>query len=100
MGWASRYIELLKAGETVSFRPRGDSMTPLVKSGQLVTVAPVDPATLRKGDIVLCNVVGHQYLHLVTAIDGDRIQIGNNRGYINGWTSARQIHGKLLAVEH
>jgi hypothetical protein len=74
-------------------------MSPLVKSGQLVTVAPVDPATLERGDIVLCNVVGHQYLHLVTAIDGERIQIGNNRGHINGWTSARQIHGKLIAVE-
>jgi hypothetical protein len=64
-----------------------------------VTVEPVDPATLEPGDVVLCNVMGHQYLHFVTAIDGDRFQIGNNRGHINGWTSARQIHGRVVAVE-
>jgi hypothetical protein len=27
MGWASGHIERLKRGETVSFRPRGGSMT-------------------------------------------------------------------------
>lgn len=27
MGWATAYVAKLKAGETVSFRPRGGSMT-------------------------------------------------------------------------
>jgi hypothetical protein len=40
MSWATSYIESLLAGETVSFRPRGNSMTGIIESGQLVTVAP------------------------------------------------------------
>jgi hypothetical protein len=98
MGWAAGYIEKLRAGETVSFRPRGNSMSGKIESGQLCTVAPVDPATLRVGDIVLCKVNGREYLHLVKAIQGQRFQIGNNRGHINGWVSASAIFGKCIAV--
>src|SRR5262245_59703271 len=52
MGWASIYIAKLRAGETVSFRPRGNSMTGKIESGQLCTGAPVNVATLKVGDIV------------------------------------------------
>jgi len=98
MGWATGHIEKLRAGETVSFRPRGNSMTGKIESGQLCTVVPVDPATLRVGDIVLCKVNGSEYLHLVKAIQGGRFQIGNNRGRINGWVSASAIYGKCMTV--
>ena len=98
MGWAAGHIEKLRAGETVSFRPRGHSMTGKIESGRLCTVVPVDPATLRVGDIVLCKVNGSEYLHLVKAIQGGRFQIGNNRGRINGWVSASAIYGKCVAV--
>jgi hypothetical protein len=99
MGWASQYIARLQRGETVQFRPKGDSMRGKVNSGQLCTVEPVDPATLAVGDIVLCKVNGRQYLHLVKAIQGGRFQIGNNRGHINGWVSANSIYGKCVRVE-
>ena len=99
MGWATGHIERLRNGETVSFRPRGNSMSGKIESGQLCTVAPVDPRTLRVGDIVLCKVNGREYLHLVKAIQGARFQIGNNRGRINGWVSASAIYGKCVRVE-
>ena len=99
MGWASAYIEKLRHGETVSFRPRGHSMSGKVESGQLCTVAPVDPRTLEVGDIVLCKVRGQEYLHLVKAIQGPRFQIGNNRGRINGWVTAGAIFGKCVRIE-
>ena len=99
MGWAAHYIEKLIAGETVSFRPRGHSMSPKVKSGQLCTVEPVDVATLQVDDIVLCKVGGAEYLHLVKAIQDARFQIGNNRGHINGWIGAKSIFGRLIKVE-
>jgi hypothetical protein len=98
MGWASGYIERLRAGDTVSFRPRGNSMSGKIESGQLCTVAPVDAATLGVGDIVLRKVNGREYLHLVKAILGPRFQIGNNRGRINGWVSANAIFGRLIAI--
>lgn len=96
MAWADAYVQKLQDGEEVSFRPRGNSMTPKIKSGDLVTVSP-DASSLKKGDIVLCKVKGNQYLHLVTAMDGNRYQISNNHGFVNGWTS--QIYGKVVGVE-
>lgn len=100
MGWATGHIAKLKAGETVSFRPRGNSMSPRIESGQLCTVEPVaDHATLAVGDIVLCKVAGAEYLHFVKAIQGQRFQIGNNRGGINGWIGPNGIYGRLVRVE-
>jgi len=98
VGWASHYIERLKLGETVSLRPRGGSMKGKVESGQLVTVVPID-RVLRIGDIVLCRVGGNEYLHLVKAIDGDRFQIGNNKGGINGWVTIGAIFGRCVRIE-
>ncbi len=75
MGWATPYIARLLEGETVSFRPRGNSMKGKIASGQLCTVAPVDPQTLQVGDIVLCKVRGNQYLHLIKARRAKQFQI-------------------------
>ena len=99
MGWASQYMARLRGGETVQFRPRGDSMRGKIESGQLCTVEPVDPATLAVGDVVLCKVNGRDYLHLVKAMQGARIQIGNNRGRINGWISANSVFGRCTRIE-
>ena len=100
MSWATHYIEKLKNGETVSFRPKGNSMQGKVDSGQLVTVEPLGERKLQKGDIVLCKVNGSQYLHLIKAIQGDRFQIGNNRGRINGWVGRSLIYGICTRIEN
>lgn len=73
-------------------------MSPRIESGQLCTVEPVDPATLRAGDIVLCKVRSAEYLHFIKAVRDGRFQIGNNRGGINGWVGAASIFGKLTKV--
>jgi len=100
MSWATHYIEKLKNGETVSFRPKGNSMQGKVDSSQLVTVEPIGERELQKGDIVLCKVNGSQYLHLIKAIQGDRFQIGNNRGRINGWVGRSLIYGICTRIEN
>jgi hypothetical protein len=99
LGWGSGHIARLQNGETVRFRPRGNSMQGKIESGQLRTVEPVDPGALKVGDIVLCKVNGKQYLHLIKAIQGKRFQIGNNRGRINGWVGENGIYGKCTRVE-
>lgn len=98
MGWATHFIQSLAAGNTVTFRPRGNSMSGKIESGQLCTVAPIT-STLCVGDIVLCKVRGNEYLHLIKAIRGDQFQIGNNRGLINGWVTANSIFGKCVRIE-
>lgn len=98
MGWATNYIAKLQAGETVSFRPRGNSMSGKIESGQLCTVQPVN-TELKVGDIVLCKVAGKQFLHIIKAIQGERFQIGNNKGHINGWVGRNCIFGNLTKIE-
>ncbi len=99
MGWAMHYIAKLKEGETVSFRPRGNSMAGKIESGQLCTVEPAMIEALEVDDIVLCKVNGREYLHLIKAIQGTRFLIGNNRGRINGWVNERSIYGRCIAIE-
>ena len=75
-------------------------MSGKIESGQLCTVEPIsNPGSLQVGDIVLCKVSGYQYIHLIRAIQGPRFQIGNNRGRINGWITAKSIYGKCVRVE-
>lgn len=101
MGALDAHAQRVAAGATLRFRPSGSSMVPLIRSRQLVTVAPVDPAALEVGDIVLARVAGTTYLHLVSAIDqkSERVQISNNRGRVNGWTGWSRVFGICVAVE-
>jgi hypothetical protein len=50
---------------------------------------------LKTGMIVLARVSGRVYLHKITAVDygRHRVQIGNNRGGINGWTAYEKVYG-------
>ena len=99
MGWASFHIEKLKLGQTVKFRPHGNSMVPRVQSGDLCTVSPIGDIPVKEDDIVLCTVGGRQLLHLVTAVKGERYQISNNHGHVNGYVGYSQIHGRLVAID-
>jgi hypothetical protein len=101
MGMLDGFAARVAAGATVSFRPSGSSMVPLVRSRQLVTVGPVDPGMVEVGDVVLARVSGTTYLHLVSAVDsrGARVQISNNRGRINGWTAYAKVYGICTTVD-
>ena len=101
MGMLDAAAGRVAAGARVELRPSGSSMVPLIRSRQRVVVAPVDPATLEVGDIVLARVAGTVYLHLVSAIDQarKRVQISNNRGRVNGWTSYDRVFGICVAVD-
>lgn len=99
MGWAANYIEKLNSGETVSFRPKGNSMTGRIESGQLCKVEPIGEKTvINIGDVVLCKVKGREFLHLVKAVRNQQYQIANNKGFINGWITRNAIFGKLIEV--
>ena len=69
-----------------------------IESGQLVTLAPVDPADVRIDDVVLVARKGGFLLHLVKEIDGDRLLIGNTLGKVNGWVDTAAVVGKVIAA--
>jgi hypothetical protein len=100
MGWAAEHIKKLRAGETIKFRPKGNSMAGRIESGQLVTVAPVkDLSEVGVGSIVLCKVYGREFLHLVRAVRHQQWQISNNKGHINGWVGPNGIFGRCINIE-
>lgn len=100
MGWADSIIERLKLGEAVSCRPKGNSMVPIINSGDLCTIVPLSSSIkLKVKDIVLCRVKGRQYLHLITSIKDDRYLISNNKKHDNGWIGRKDIFGILEKVE-
>jgi len=89
--------ERLQAGETFITVEHGNSMVPLIKSRQEHRLAPCKLEDCKKGDIVYCKVNGRYYTHLVKAKDKKRgVQIGNNKGDINGWT--KTVLGKVVEV--
>lgn len=92
-------VQHLAEGTHVTLRPHGDSMRPLINSRDEITIAPADIDDLRVGDVVLARVRGRLMCHLISAIDGDRIQISNNHGHVNGWTHRSKVYGAVIAVE-
>ena len=97
MGMLDAVAQRLQDGASFTWcRPRGNSMEPLIRSGQDVCLIPVsNPEALEPGHVVLARVKGRVYLHKVTATDHthQRVQIGNNRGHVNGWTTWDKVYG-------
>jgi hypothetical protein len=90
-------MERLMKGETFITHEKGNSMAPLIKSGQDHKLAPCIIDDVEIGDIVYCKVKGRFYTHIVKAKDPKKgAQIGNNKGNINGWTKA--IYGKVIKI--
>ena len=90
-------LERLQKGETFVTSEKGNSMVPLIHSGQEHRLAPATWETVAVGDIVYCKVNGRFYTHLVKAKNNTQgCQIGNNRGNINGWT--KNVYGKVIEV--
>ncbi len=90
----------LRNGENCKVTGFGQSMTPILRSGQPVICIPVTEDTLlEKNDIVLCKVNGHYYLHKIASIKNrTRYQIANNHGHVNGTISRKNIYGKVAEI--
>ena len=94
MNWK---VEKLQAGETIISKEKGNSMLPLIKSGQPVKIKPTSWDKVEVGDIVYCKVKGRLYTHLVSAKNDKKgVQISNNHGHVNGWT--KTVYGKVIEV--
>ena len=91
-------VDRLLGGETFISSEKGNSMTPIIQSGQKHVLAPVtDLSEVEVGDIVYARVHGFFYTHLVKSKDTKKgVLIGNNHGGINGWT--KKVYGKVIKV--
>jgi hypothetical protein len=92
--WKQQQLELNK---TFITSEKGNSMTPLIKSGQEHELTPITWEKVTKGDIVFCKVKGNYFTHLVVAVDKEKgCLISNNHGRINGWT--RKVYGRVTKI--
>ena len=87
--------ELEKNG-TSKMKVFGNSMTPIIKSGTLLTFEKCDD--YKVGDIVFCKVKGRLIdAHKITKkSDQKGYLISNNHGWDNGWT--KKIFGKVIKI--
>ena len=90
-------LERLERGETFITSEKGNSMVPLIKSGQEHKLAPSKWEDCSVDDIVYCKVKSRFFTHLVKSKNLDRgLLIGNNKGGINGWT--KQVYGRVIEI--
>ena len=90
--------EKLEQEGTGKMKCFGSSMTPILKSGSVLTFVSQDEYEV--GDIVFCKVKG-RYIdaHKITKIGQDgKYMIANNHGWENGWTKV--IYGKAIKAEY
>ena len=102
--------ELLRRGNRVRFRAAGASMQPTIEDGELITVAPVAPESVKRGDILLYQnergVVAHRVVGVVkgtVTIDG-----GDSPPYLlrgdasvscDAPVQLEQVIGRVVAVQ-
>ena len=64
--------ELLQDGYKVNFSAPGHSMYPTILANETILVEPIDPGTVRQGDIILYRTNGRLVAHRVIRIDKDK----------------------------
>lgn len=99
MSWVREAVDGLLMGRTVKVRPLGGSMRGRIISGQWVTLVPATIHDVAVDDVILVRWKGNYLLHLAKQVEDARVLIGNNLGKTNGWVSASDVLGKVVAVQ-
>ncbi len=93
--------ELLQIGQSIRFRARGMSMIPTILHGDFLTVVPVDPSQIRKGDIILYRMGAGAIAHRVSAIHGmaSFVLRGDAMEVCDDPVKSDQVLGKVILLE-
>ena len=96
---------LLALNKSLRFRARGQSMHPLVRDGDLLTVEPVDVQSRRRGDLVFYrNPRGEAVVHRLVRRLGQGASAsietkGDGLPESDGLVPAPEIFGRVTAIE-
>ena len=91
MNSLSEILGELGKGNNVARYEWGDSMMPLLQSGEYCILIPANKTTIEVGDAVFCEVNGYMMTHMVMMIS--RIQ--NNPMYLIGSPNYNEITGQF-----
>jgi len=98
-------IDLLCQGKSVRFRAPGRSMFPTIREGDAITVTPIAPDSVQRGDIILyrvkCGVVAHRLIRIERNKEGSfRFLFRSDTwGTWDEPVLAEQILGKVISAE-
>jgi len=99
-------IELLRAvtatGKPFRFRARGRSMSPFIREGDVITIAPCSATSVKLGQVVafVNPSTGMLTVHRVVGIRRDAcLMQGDNEGYPDGWVPRTCILGQVTRLE-
>jgi signal peptidase I len=77
-----------------------DSMRPLLRTGDVVVVQPIDPLTLQPGEVIVVQRGGEWITHRLVAMDERGWHThGDNTTYADEAARADQIVGRVSAIE-
>ena len=97
--------DLLHSGHNVRFRAPGRSMYPTIREGEVITVEPVLPKDVRKGDILLYRLEESPIAHRVARIERHKddtlhfLLRDDTWGCCEDSVAAGQVLGRVLSVE-
>jgi signal peptidase len=97
--------QLLNLGLGVRFRAPGTSMHPTIRHGDVITVEPVAPGNLRKGDIILCRLqsglIAHRIVNIKETAGGGLTFIlrGDASATCDAPVRQKQVLGKVVYLE-
>ncbi len=92
---------MLSEGKEAAFRLRGNSMRPLLRDQRdVVVVAPCDPTTLQRNDVILFRYRGRHILHRIRQCKGEELLVAGDGNYrmVEQCTRA-DVVGRLVRVE-
>ena len=98
-------VRMLEDGHAVRFQAPGSSMYPAIRDGEWLTVEPVAPEALRRGDVALYRsprgLTAHRVRKFV-APDGAPLHLvlrGDNAGGCDEHVEPADILGRVACVE-
>lgn len=91
---------VLREGRPLRFRATGTSMAPSIRSGDILTVDPVDARALRPGDVALYRSEQGPRVHRLTGRAGATLRLqGDAPGCLVEEVPAAEVLGRLVFVE-
>lgn len=95
---------MLRLGYAVRFRAGGQSMHPTIKDGEMITVEPVTPSDVKRGDILLYQFKKGVIAHRVMRVEREAAQLrfilqGDSSRTCDAPVEASEILGRVISVE-
>jgi signal peptidase I len=97
--------ELLSLGCGVRFRAPGTSMHPTIRHGDVITVEPVEPTNLKRGNIILYRLQNGLIAHRIVNIEEEEgcgltfILRGDASTICDAPVKSEQVLGKVICLE-